>query len=171
MQHHVIDYYGNFGHDWSHYLEQIQGRKYRIGKIYLPHDAGNDTVVAPKSVYTQTVDAYPNQGQVVLVPRTPSVINDINAVRLMFPRLWFNEERCADGLQGLAHYRYEVDTEDARDISPQPLHDWASHPADALRCYVMGLAEHGDRFTRPQFHQPLAGPDWGHVPMGQRWMG
>jgi phage terminase large subunit len=167
MQHHAIDYYGNFGFDWTHYLEQIQERRYVIGRIYLPHDARNKHVDAKKSVYQQTRDAYPGDGRVQVVPRTQSVVNDINAVRMLFPRLHFNEKLCADGLHGLAHYQYEVDPEDHRDISDAPLHNWASHPADGLRSYVMGLKDDSTR-GRPQMHIPAPPPQ--NEGLGHGWM-
>jgi phage terminase large subunit len=153
MHHYVVDHYGNFGFDWEHYLEQVQQRKYIIGRIYLPHDAKNKHVDAKKSVYQQTRDAFPGDGRVIVVPRTQSVVNDINAVRQMFPRLYFNEKTCGDGLQGLAHYRYEVNPE-TREVSAQPEHDWASHDADALRTYVMGLRDLAK--PRQQMHMPPA---------------
>ena len=174
MQHHFINYYSNVGYDWSHYLEHIQGTKYRIGKIYLPHDAMHETIVASKSVFGQTRDAYPNSGQVQAVPVTKKVANDLNQVRMMFSRFYFSETKCADGLQALSHYRYKVD-EEKKDpygrgaLSPEPDHNWASHGADALRCYVMGMIDHG-RQARPQMHQPFPLPQPGSVPFGQRWM-
>lgn len=156
MQHHFVDFYENFGFDWEHYLEQIQERKYVIGRIYLPHDARNKHVDAKKSVFQQTRDAYPRDGQVIVVPVTKAVVNDINAVRQMFPRMWFNEKRCSNGLHSLAHYRYEVDSE-TREVAEKPLHDWASHGADALRTYVMGLRDHPVN-NRAQMHMPAPPP-------------
>lgn len=165
MLHHAIGYYGNFGYDWSHYLEDIQNRRYIIGKIYLPHDAKNETVAASKSVYRQTRDVYPGDGRVVVVPRTAKVANDINSVRLIFPRLYFNEEACSDGLTALAHYRYEVDPE-TKEVSKEPKHDWSSHAADGLRSYVMGLRSPTVR--GPQLHAPPAPPRYEH---GHGWLG
>ncbi len=138
MQHHAIDFYENCGFDWGHYIEQIQSRRYAIGRLYLPHDAANETIVG-KSILRQTRDFYPNENQVRIVPRTKSVVNDINATRNMFGRLWINEKTCQGGLHSLSHYRYEVDDKDPKDISKEPLHDWSSHAADALRCYIMGM--------------------------------
>ncbi len=174
LEHWFIDYYSNVGYDWSHYLEEIQGKRYRIGRIYLPHDARHETIAAKKSIEAQTKDAYPNDRQVILVERTPSVVNDINAVRLMFSRFNFNEKSCADGLQALAHYKYEVDEENKDPkgrgaMSPKPLHDWASHGADALRCYAMGLSDHS-RYSRQQRYMPHAPPPAGSIPRGQGWM-
>jgi phage terminase large subunit len=61
-----------------------------------------------------------------------SVEDGINAARTIFPNCWFDEEKCADGLHALRHYRYEVD-EDLGTFSRKPLHDWASHGADGFR--------------------------------------
>lgn len=164
-EHRAIDYYGNFGFDWGHYLDVIANgigeevaerkkRRYQIGKIYLPHDASNKLLAATKSIERQTRDAYPEEGRVIVVERTSSVVNDINAVRMMFSRMYFNELLCSDLLTGLAHYRFEVDPE-TKEVSKNPLHDFASHPADSIRCYIMGLKP-PRRSGRPQMHQPNA---------------
>ena len=154
MSHRAVDCYGNFGFDWTHYLEQIQERKYVIGKIYLPHDGAHEVIQAKKSIASQTRDAYPGEGRVVVVKRTAKVANDINVVRQMFNRISFNEVTCSDLLTAMAHYRYAVDPE-KRTVSSEPLHDWASHWADSVRYYVMGLKSQTQRFG-PQKHQPVA---------------
>jgi len=167
-EHRFIDYYGNFGFDWAHYLDimltgigedpiEKRKRRYQIGTIYLPHDASSKHLAARNSIARQTKDAYPGESRVQVVPRTESIVNDINAVRAMFSRMYFHEKNCADGLTGLAHYRYEVDPDNAKEVSQKPLHDWASHPADSLRCYVMGLKADSNQ-PRPQPHQPRVPP-------------
>jgi phage terminase large subunit len=167
-EHRFVDYYGNFGFDWGHYLDTMltgigedpiekRKRRYQIGTIYLPHDASSKHLAARNSIARQTKDAYPGESRVQVVPRTESIVNDINAVRAMFSRMYFHEKNCADGLTGLAHYRYEVDPDNAKEVSQKPLHDWASHPADSLRCYVMGLKADSNQ-PRPQPHQPRVMP-------------
>lgn len=153
MQHNAVDCYGNFGYDWSHYLQEIQNRKYIVGRIYLPHDAANEQLSAAKSIKRQTMEAYPGTDRVITVPRTSSVVNDINAVRYTFPRMWFNEVNCSDLLTALAHYCYDVDV-DTKEVSQKPNHNWASHFADSVRCYVMGLKATGDNKLRPQRNVP-----------------
>ena len=64
-------------------------------------------------------------------PQT-AVLAGIAATRAMFPNLWFDSEKCERGIDGLSQYRYEWN-ESRHTLSPNPLHDWASHPADALR--------------------------------------
>jgi phage terminase large subunit len=44
---------------------------------------------------------------------------------------WFDEAKCADGLQSLRHYKFEYDQEKNR-WGESPAHDWASHGADAF---------------------------------------
>jgi phage terminase large subunit len=74
-----------------------------------------------------------------------SVADGIAAVRAIFPKCYFDREKCADGLQSLRHYRYAFD-EELRTYKREPLHDWASHDADALRTLAVGIKEE----RRPQ---------------------
>ncbi len=62
----------------------------------------------------------------------------IEAVRRMLPRTWIDADRCQAGLRALRDYREAWDAK--RRISMGPLHDWTSHPADALR-YLMTAYE------------------------------
>jgi hypothetical protein len=56
-------------------------------------------------------------------------------------------EKCADGIQALRHYRYEI--EEAKSdpagghiaLSKVPRHDWASHGADAFRTAAVMIRE------------------------------
>ncbi len=139
-EHHAIDYYGNTGYDFTHYLEQIQSRKYLIGKIYLPHDAENEHQSASKSIAQQARLAYPGDDRVIVNDRIPSIALGINIVRQLFPRIYINEITCADGIMALQHYRYEVDV-DTGQRGVKPKHDWSSNPADALRTYAEGLTD------------------------------
>jgi phage terminase large subunit len=72
------------------------------------------------------------------VPRL-SVADGISAARTLFPTLWFDRERCSDGLQALRHYRYDLDPNGQ--FSRSPLHDAASHGADALRYVAVAMQE------------------------------
>ena len=65
----------------------------------------------------------------------------INAARTIFPQCFFDELRCEAGLKALKSYRYEVigDVIENQTLSRTPLHDWASHAADAFRYLAIGL--------------------------------
>jgi hypothetical protein len=66
-----------------------------------------------------------------VVPMLP-IDDGINAVRMMFPRLWFNADRCVQGLRCLRNYRAEY-SDRLGEKRRVPLHDWSSHGADAFR--------------------------------------
>ena len=57
---------------------------------------------------------------------------------MIFERCWFDAERCQDGLQALRHYRYEMN-DTLGTLERQPLHDWASHSADAFTYFAMAI--------------------------------
>jgi phage terminase large subunit len=54
--------------------------------------------------------------------------------------VWFDADKCTDGLNHLRRYRYDVDPETGQ-FSKEPLHDDASHAADAFRYLAVALRE------------------------------
>jgi phage terminase large subunit len=142
---HAVDYLQESRKKLSYYLEQLQARKYLYGTHYLPHDAANDMLGA-ESIEHQLEQHYPRRVQVV--DRVSEKVQTHNAVKTVFPRCWFDAERCADGLQGLRHYRFRRDPKSGS-ITRDPLHDWASDVADSFGTFA--LAKNlGRRGTRPQ---------------------
>jgi phage terminase large subunit len=82
-------------------------------------------------------------GRKVKVLDALSVADGINAARTVFPQVWFDAEKCADGLQHLRRYRYgeikTLGTSDNPVPTREPLHDLASHAADAFRQFAVGV--------------------------------
>jgi hypothetical protein len=64
----------------------------------------------------------------------------INAARLTIPLARFDAARCARGIDALKSYQAEWD-ESLRTFKKTPLHDWASHGADAFRYLAMSWRE------------------------------
>lgn len=56
----------------------------------------------------------------------------ILAARTAFRHAWFDQENCEVGLKGLRKYRREAQVDDVS-LKAKPVHDWASHYADAFR--------------------------------------
>lgn len=136
----ILAYYENRGFAWEHYLDKLKALKeergYVYGEVWLPHDAQNELLASKRTIEQQTRDA---GYRVRIVPKL-SVAGGIDAARQVFGRCWFDEDLCADGLQALRNYRYEVDPA-TQQFSKNPLHDWASHGADAFRYFAVGIAE------------------------------
>lgn len=167
MVHNVIDFHEDCGHDFSHYLEVIDEKKYHIGGIWLPHDAKQKHASALKSIERQARDAYRTEG-IVRVAKVPlSQTLTINALRGIFPRLYFNEELCSVGINSLIHYQFGVNS-DTKQRTALPLHNWASHASKALELYPW-LMHEGDQDIDDPFADYDVATDT-HSPSGQSWM-
>ncbi|MBX7250258.1 MAG: PBSX family phage terminase large subunit [Caulobacteraceae bacterium] len=118
--------------DW--YVAQLNRRAYVWGEDWLPHDARAQVLAAAGRTIESQLRSL---GRRVRIVEKHSVADGINAARAVFGRCWFDQQRCADGLHALRHYRYEVG-DDGR-LSGRPLHDWASHAADAFRYLAVSL--------------------------------
>lgn len=146
---------------WPHYLGLVQSFGYIIEGIWLPHDAQAKQLGTGLSIEEITRSS----GMPVrIVPRL-SVEDGINALRTIFPQVWWDEKLCEDGLSALRRYRYEVDKVTGQ-FSKTPLHDDASHFADAARYFAVGMRD-GVKSKRPP---PLAKMS-SAAGMSQGWMG
>ncbi len=132
----LIDYLDGSQHGLQYYLKALQEKPYVYGTDYLPHDAQAHEIGSGRTIEEQMKAA---GRRVKVVPRL-SVQDGIAAARAIFGRCYFDLERCADGIQALRHYRYEFD-ERLGTFAKEPLHDWASHPADAFRYFAVAIRE------------------------------
>lgn len=76
-----------------------------------------------------------------IVPKLP-VQDGIDATRALIRVARFNEPKVGRLLDGLYSYRREYDDK-ANIFKDKPLHDWASHPADAMRYLSVGWEDYG----------------------------
>ena len=133
----LIDYIEDSGAGLDHYVRLLQQRPYVYERHLLPHDAEVRELGSGKS-RTETLHSLgvkPTRGV-----RQHSVADGINAVRMILPRCWFDAERCAKGIHALRHYRREWN-EAAQTWRSAPVHDHASHGADAARYLALGVRE------------------------------
>lgn len=136
----------------QYYIKELQLRKYTYRTCYLPHDADHKTLAAGGRSVAQQIRAGGIGERVYVLERIPAKGASISAARAVFPMCWFDEDKCADGLQSLRHYRYEVDP-DTRAWSDKPAHDWSSHAADAFMSIGAAiLPENTHRTGRKQFN-------------------
>lgn len=138
MNYHIIDFHQDQFKFWPHYLGVIQSRGYVYDSIWLPHDGDNKNIAlvdASKTVEGQTKAV----GYRVKEVPNISVADGLNAARTMFPALYFDQIKCADGLNSLRRYRYQISKEGQ--FSREPKHDDASHAADAFRYLAVGTRD------------------------------
>lgn len=137
METRLIRYFEGSQRTMTSYLAQLQTFGYVYDTIWLPHDAENKTLAANGRSIEEIVRGA--GFKTAIMPRVP-VVDSINAARTIFPNIWFDRENCADGLNCLRHYRYEVDPNTGM-FSKNPLHDQYSHGADAFRYIALMIKE------------------------------
>lgn len=125
----ILDYYEAQGQPLSEHIGWICHRGYDKALMVLPHDgATKDRVynVSFESALQQAgfqTKIIPNQGLGAVKMR-------IEAVRRLFPAMWFNRETTKAGRKALAWYHEKRDEQ--RNIGLGAEHDWASHGADSF---------------------------------------
>lgn len=132
----VIDHIEDHGKPLPHYVAELQARGYTGGIDYVPHDAKVRDLGTGRTRLETLAGMGRNPRLVAIHP----IDDGINAVRQLLPRMWFDSERCGDGIEALRNYRTDYD-EKLKAFKKAPRHDWTSHTADALRYAAMAYRE------------------------------
>lgn len=125
----LLDYYEAVGEPLSVHVQWLRDRGYGAAEVILPHDGGTHDRIYDVSFDSAFRDAgfktrvIPNQGRGAARLR-------IEALRRLFPSIWFNEATTEAGREALAWY-HEHKSDDHREIGLGPLHDWSSNGSDA----------------------------------------
>lgn len=136
----LIDYYENSGVGLDVYAKALSEKGYHYDQHILPHDVQVKELGTGKS-RLETLDALGIRN-VTIAPKL-SVDDGIQAARSMLARCWFDEVKCARGIEALRQYRREFD-EKLKSWRGRPLHDWTSHPADSFRYLAVGYRKTDD---------------------------
>jgi phage terminase large subunit len=132
---HAIDYMEGVEGGLRGFLAEMTKKNYTYGKHLVPHDAA---ARSGEDGRTRVQIASDLGFKFEVIPtNTFGVDNGIEAVKGILPRFWFDEERTKNGVSSLRSYQHEWD-EKLKIFKPNPLHDWASHGADALRTFAVG---------------------------------
>ena len=136
---HIIDYYEMSGEPLSHYAKILQQKPYVYKTHYLPHDAKARELGTGKS--REEVLKALEIGTIEVLPAT-AVADGIDAGRMLFNRLWFDQEKTTRGVLTLRNYRKDFD-EKNKVWRNKPKHDWASNGADAFRYLAVAYKKEG----------------------------
>ncbi len=129
----LVDCEEGGGGGFDEHARILKDRGYLYGTHYFPHDLNAHELMTDQS-RKATLRSLKIEPQVVPLHN----VNDgINATRRMLERTWIDERKCEKGLNALRNYQREWD-DDRKIFKPKPLHNWASHFADAARCYAAG---------------------------------
>jgi hypothetical protein len=142
----LIDHYESHGREMGHYFDVVDAKGYGYVKHWFPHDALAKSLQTGLTLLEQSAKRWP--GKVAIVPRN-DVEDGIAAARWLLEQPMRVHARCTEALETLAAYRYDWD-EESQTFGVKPVHDFASHTADAFR-YLACVVKHSERW-------PLHGP-------------
>lgn len=145
---HMIDYWqGNEKDGIPEAIIVIQTKKYVYGKHFAPHDI-KATEQGTGKTKLETAKKLGIKFEVV---QNIGLDNGINAGRLMFARLWVDEDNCNYWIDAISQYHQEWD-ESRGMFTEKPHHDWTSHPADVHR--YASVVEDKMSNEKPKFDTP-----------------
>jgi len=150
---HLIDFWNGTEKDGiPEAVKMLQNKLYVYGKHFAPHDikateqGTGKTKLETASSLGIDFDVVPQIG----------VDNGISAGRLMFSRLWVDEERCNLWLDAISQYHQEWDDQKMMFVE-KPYHDWTSHFADVHR-YASVIED--EMTTEKQVQSVTYKPNW-----------
>ena len=151
-----IDYLESSGEGFPWYAQALASKGYVYGKHWAPHDINVRELSSGRS----RLEVAASQGiRFEVVPRlhdsvSGEVEEGIHAARMLFPRMWFDAEKCKRGLEALMHYRRDYNQK-LDELKATPVHDWASHGADAFRYLACWHQVPAERKKRKMQSMPL----------------
>lgn len=160
----LVDYYEATGEGFPHYIGVLREKGYIYGKHYPPHDIAVRELGSGKS-RKEIAFGLGLTFQAPLTP-APDFADGINAARLILAQCWFDEVRCAKGIESLRQYRKAFNTR-LDEFTGTPVHNVFSHAADAFRGLAVRYKRPGDQ--RPPLSMTAASPPrggampWGYL--------
>lgn len=133
---HIVDFFTVSGYSIEEIVDVLRSKPYIYGEFYLPHDAKSKSLQTGKSIREQLWGLGINS---TIVPKL-GVQDGIQAVRATLPEVYFNSgnEDVRIGYSALLMYQRQFD-ETRRVYKQNPLHNWASNPADGFRYLCLGM--------------------------------
>lgn len=134
----VLDYMEGQGQPLAYYVEWLRSNGYGSALCVLPHDASHpDTIFSTK--YEDALRSAGFEVQTVKNQGRGAAMQRVEALRRLFPRMWFHEPKTEAGLEALAAYHERRD--DKRNVGLGPEHDWSSHGSDAAGLMAVAYEE------------------------------
>jgi phage terminase large subunit len=151
------------GKSSEYWVQYIKSCEFPIRKVHLPHDAKQHH--GALSWEEQFRTNFPGQVSIV---KNIGVMNGINAAKLMFPIMYFDQSRCDEGITALTKYRFEVKADGKGVMHSLPVHDKYSNFADSFRYLAVALRPEGDK-PKPKYNGSVL--DYNRTGRSTAWMG
>jgi hypothetical protein len=151
----IVDYYESSGEGLPHYAAVLAKKGYVYGQHWAPHDIQVRELGSGRS----RIETAAQLGIRFEVTPNIALEDGIHAVRMLLPRTWWDAERTRPLLEAVQHYRRDYNQR-LNEFKAVPVHDWASHGADALRGLAVRQQVPKDKIVLdikvPAYHGPGA---------------
>lgn len=127
----AIDYREFTGKGLPQIKREVDALGYAITRWIAPHDIEVRELGTGRSRIEVARELHMDFDKAAQLP----LLDGIEATRAVLPLMVFDRTRCEFALDAMRQYRYEYD-EQLQIMSKEPVHDWTSHCADALRTYA-----------------------------------
>jgi phage terminase large subunit len=132
----IIDYYQNNSVGIEHYAKELQNRRYVYESHNFPHDMKKTEMGTGRSILEVAEELF--RGTVINVMPKLDFEDGVNAARILLPKCNFHASKTEKLIKALTNYHREWDDK-LKEFKNKPVHDWASHPADAFRYLAIGF--------------------------------
>ena len=143
----IHEVYSNNETDWDTYLDEMESRDVR--EVYLPHDARAKNLQTGRSIVEQTI----RRGYRPRLVPDHKLRDGISATRKLLPFIYWNRPLCSGAIEAMKSYRREWDDK-LGCYRDRPVHDWASHIADAVRYLGVVYTMLGESEPKPRIVVP-----------------
>ncbi len=157
-------------------VARMRSMGYPYGAIFFPHDALT-TERSGRTLATEFAAVWLNQNlemtgiqdyhraNLKFIPRTHDIFVGINRAIQLFPIFEFRSPQCDAALDMIGRYRTRPMKEGVS-VTPEPIHDSASHASDCLR--YIAEAELAGMIP---FKAPVEAPEWTYMDKKKRQRG
>lgn len=149
----IVDCYENNKEGLEHYKSVLDNKPYSYGKHFAPHDiavtewgSGMSRIEKARNLGIKFEVKRDRNNRTSSALPDMSIMDGIEAVRSLFCKVWIDDIKCAALINALENYRQEYDVKKKIYIE-RPLHNWASHYADAMRYLALSIPKTKDGMT------------------------
>ncbi|MFW6121477.1 MAG: hypothetical protein ACOC80_11340, partial [Petrotogales bacterium] len=154
---HIIDYHENHSQGLEYYARYLQDKPYTYGKLIAPHDIK----VRELGTGMSRQEKAESLGLKFTVAPNLLIIDGIEAVRSILPKVWIDEKRCTRLVKCLENYKREFDTK-RKIYHERPEHSQYSHGADAMRYLAISLSLLGEESSAEDLEQKYFEAQYGN---------
>ena len=147
----LIDYYENSGEGLPHYVKVLQDKGYLYGEHWAPHDIEVREFGSGRS----RLEVAQTLGINFRIAPNIALEDGIHAVRVLFPKVFIDSEKCRLGIEAILNYRRDYNQR-IGEFKATPIHDWSSHGADALRYLAVSHLPVEDRLPIDRYRRKPA---------------